>query len=105
MRATLRPRGDRGSSTGDHSRRSECSRMAVLVKSDVHDARLLGRRRQALHVPLRGFAFRSSGNSLHVEPTSTFSYTMPDRLEALTGLRTELRAWLSDSGVDRETAD
>jgi serine/threonine-protein kinase RsbW len=30
---------------------------------------------------------------------------MPDRLESLSGLRTELRAWLSTSGVDRETAD
>lgn len=55
--------------------------------------------------PLQGFPFRSTGNPLHVEPTSTFSYTMPDHLEALSELRTELRAWLSRSGVDRETAE
>ena len=45
------------------------------------------------------------GNSLQVNQTSTFSYTMPDRLEALSTLRTELRAWLSRSGVDRDTAE
>ena len=45
------------------------------------------------------------GNSLHVNQTSTFSYTMPDRLEALSALRTELRAWLSRSGVDRDTTE
>ena len=45
------------------------------------------------------------GNSLHVNQTSTFSYTMPDRLEALSTLRTELRAWLSRSGVDRDTTE
>jgi anti-sigma regulatory factor (Ser/Thr protein kinase) len=36
---------------------------------------------------------------------STFSYTMPDRLEALLGMRTELRAWLSGRGVDAEAAE
>ena len=30
---------------------------------------------------------------------------MPDRLEALPGLRTELRAWLSRSDVDRDTTE
>jgi anti-sigma regulatory factor (Ser/Thr protein kinase) len=40
-----------------------------------------------------------------VTETSTFTYTMPDRLQALSGLRTELRAWLSRSGVDRATAE
>ena len=30
---------------------------------------------------------------------------MPDRLEALSALRTELRAWLSRSGVDRDPTE
>ena len=68
----------------------------------THDVSGAGGVRFALR---RGFRVRAFGNSLHVEPTSTFSYTMPDRLEALSGLRTELRAWLSRSGVDRETAE
>ena len=45
------------------------------------------------------------GKCLHVVETSTLSYTMPDRLEALSGLRTELRAWLARTGVDHETAE
>ena len=40
-----------------------------------------------------------------MESNSTFSYTMPDRLDALSELRTELRAWLAGTGVDRETAE
>ena len=56
-------------------------------------------------MPRRGFCVSAFGNSLHVDETSTFTYTMPDRLEALPGLRTELRAWLSRSGVDCDTTE
>jgi anti-sigma regulatory factor (Ser/Thr protein kinase) len=45
------------------------------------------------------------GNPLHVQETSTFSCTMPDRLDALAEMRAELRAWLARSGVDPETAE
>ena len=37
--------------------------------------------------------------------SSTFSYTMPARLEALPELRAELRAWLAQTHVDPETAE
>jgi anti-sigma regulatory factor (Ser/Thr protein kinase) len=45
------------------------------------------------------------GNPLHVNETSTFSCTMPDRLDALAEMRAELRAWLARSDVDPETAE
>ena len=40
-----------------------------------------------------------------MDETTTFSYTMPGRLQALSGLRTELRDWLAHSGVDLGTAE
>ena len=40
-----------------------------------------------------------------MEETTTFSYTMPDHLQALSGMRTELRDWLAGTGVDRGTAE
>jgi anti-sigma regulatory factor (Ser/Thr protein kinase) len=40
-----------------------------------------------------------------MEAISTFSYTIPDRLGALRGLRSALRRWLSEAGVDSDTAD
>ncbi len=40
-----------------------------------------------------------------MEETTTFSYTMPDHLQALPGLRAELRDWLAGTGIDRSTAE
>ena len=40
-----------------------------------------------------------------MDASSTFSYTIPDRLEALPRLRSALRKWLSDSGVDADTSE
>ena len=40
-----------------------------------------------------------------MESISTFSYTIPDRLGALGELRSSLRAWLREAGVDGDAAE
>jgi anti-sigma regulatory factor (Ser/Thr protein kinase) len=50
-------------------------------------------------------ASRVAGTFLLVEELSTFTYTIPDRLDALRGLRAALRVWLAEAGVDDETAE
>jgi anti-sigma regulatory factor (Ser/Thr protein kinase) len=40
-----------------------------------------------------------------VDDTSAFSCAIPDRLEALPELRSALRSWLADSGVEPDAAE
>ena len=40
-----------------------------------------------------------------MEESATFSHTIPDRLDALPELRSALRAWLADVGIETSTAE